>query len=550
MTFRKHPNGNFYEEANENIWDSLRTDKKKKITFGSLVKWAKDDNLEEYEKLFGKQIDWDIFTSEAGFAKTLKKVIFQNKSIIYVGKDRQPRGYMYNDVYWQELSLSENEIKQNNFDKLYKYYMDELMKHKFGFADEKLFNEYKTKIQTLNKRLTRENVMKLFVTDCYLPQEPNWNNNPDIYAFNDCLYSLKEKRVLEQAEINREWYINHTCGYNYEDISICKEKVKVAKQNIKKIFEEILHHEDVEYVWKVCGSFLKQNNPEEKAYFWLGKGGNGKGTITELLKAALGDYWGELEMTNYTEKDNGKNAPNQNLFNNKYSRVLNSTETDDNGEKTERFRADFFKKITGSDDILARALGKSEIVKFKAGKIIIQANKLPGFTVIDIALKRRIIVINFPYCFTDDKNKIKENPTKYKASNSNLKVMFKQPEYKIAMIELLFQNYEDKCIEVPESVRKYTNSYFEEESVVSWVQENYRLATEEEIDDHKLENPRTLPSIMINTIKYEYERETGKKLSIKTIATQLIDEGFDIKGGNSSKALNGYVCNDPETIYE
>ena len=55
---------------------------------------------------------------------------------------------------------------------------------------------------------------------------------------------------------------------------------------------------------------------------------------------------------------------------------------------------------------------------------------------------------------------------------------------------------------------------------------------------------------MINTIKYEYERETGKKLSIKTIATQLIDEGFDIKGGNSSKALNGYVCNDPETIYE
>ena len=69
---------------------------------------------------------------------------------------------------------------------------------------------------------------------------------------------------------------------------------RIAKQNIKKIFEEILHHEDVEYVWKVCGSVLKQNNPEEKAYFWLGKGGNGKGTITELLKGALGDYWGEL----------------------------------------------------------------------------------------------------------------------------------------------------------------------------------------------------------------------------------------------------------------
>ena len=145
------------------------------------------------------------------------------------------------------------------------------------------------------------------------------------------------------------------------------------------------------------------------------KGGNGKGTITELLKTALGDYWGELEMTNYTEKDNGKNAPNQNLFNNKYSRVLNSTENDDNGEKTERFRADFFKKITGGDDILARALGKAETVKFNAGKVLIQTNKMPSFTVIDPALKRRIIVINFPYCFTDDKKKVNENPTKKKS---------------------------------------------------------------------------------------------------------------------------------------
>ena len=79
MPTNEKNNKSLEEIANENIWDSLRTDKKKRITFGSLVKWAKDDNLEEYEKLFGKQIDWDIFTSEAGFAKTFKKIIFQDK---------------------------------------------------------------------------------------------------------------------------------------------------------------------------------------------------------------------------------------------------------------------------------------------------------------------------------------------------------------------------------------------------------------------------------------------------------------------------------------
>ena len=56
------------------------------------------------------------------------------------------------------------------------------------------------------------------------------------------------------------------------------------------------------------------------------------------------------------------------------------------------------------------------------------------------------------------KKNVNENPTKYKASNSNLKIIFKQLEYKIAMIELLFVNYEDKYIKIPNSVKKYINS--------------------------------------------------------------------------------------------
>ena len=36
---------------------------------------------------------------------------------------------------------------------------------------------------------------------------------------------------------------------------------------------------------------------------------------------------------NYTEKDQGKDAPNQNFFNDKFSRVMNSSEIDDKGKK-------------------------------------------------------------------------------------------------------------------------------------------------------------------------------------------------------------------------
>ena len=123
-------------------------------------------------------------------------------------------------------------------------------------------------------------------------------------------------------------------------------------------------------------------------------------------------------MTNYFEKDQGKDAPNQNLFDNKNSRVMNSSEIDDNGENSLRFRSDFFKMMSGGDAIQARVLGKSEIAEFQAGKILIQTNKMPSFTVMDDALRGKIIVIEFPYNFTDDLAKIEEDPTKFEKKDT------------------------------------------------------------------------------------------------------------------------------------
>ena len=166
------PNGNYDENANDDIWYGLKTKKKNKLGFGSLVKWARDDSPEKYEKLFGKPIDWITFTSEAGFAKTMKDVIFKDKKIIFTGKDKQPRGYLYDGIIWRELSLSENEIKQKNFDTLYNYYINMLQKNAKKM-EESAYKYYYGQIQSLNKRLTRENVIKLFITDCYLAKEPN-----------------------------------------------------------------------------------------------------------------------------------------------------------------------------------------------------------------------------------------------------------------------------------------------------------------------------------------------------------------------------------------
>ena len=175
---------------------------------------------------------------------------------------------------------------------------------------------------------------------------------------------------------------------------------------------------------------------------------------------------------------------------------------------------------------------------------------MPSFTVIDAGLRRRIIVIKFPYCFTDDLAKIEKNPMKYKKKDTTLKQLFKTNEYRRAMIEILMENYNDTPIEIPISVKKYTQSYFDEESLSAWVLQNYRVATTEEIEMHKKNYPRSNIGTSLIDIKSEYEYDLGKKLSIKTIAEQLQLEGLNIKGGNSTKSLIGYVKKYEETDEE
>ena len=133
---------------------------------------------------------------------------------------------------------------------------------------------------------------------------------------------------------------------------------------------------------KTISSFLVQNNKEEKAYFWLGKGRNGKGTMSTLLRNTLNNYWGELNTEYYTTHKHRADEPNQNLFNCRISRLLNTSEVpiDDKSNSKVKFINDAFNRITGNDIISARELGEKRIAKFKAGKILIQLNDMPEFS--------------------------------------------------------------------------------------------------------------------------------------------------------------------------
>ena len=178
------------------------------------MKWAKEDNPALYNKLFGKNVNWDL--SEAEFAKKLKEICFDNKHVLFTGKGREPEGYLYNGVYWADLSLHNAELKQKHFDNLYKFYIDALQKEKDNL-EENVYKSLTGQIKTLNTNKTRTNILKIFQADNYVV-DVEWNKNKILFVFENKVYDLEKHEFVPSKP---EDYINTSCGYKYDD---CKKK--------------------------------------------------------------------------------------------------------------------------------------------------------------------------------------------------------------------------------------------------------------------------------------------------------------------------------------
>jgi len=519
---------NYDKEKNIEQWYkyTAKTKDEKLLKFGSLVKWAKDDNPTLYNQLFGQKINWDL--SEAEFAKALKRVCFDDSHVLFTGKGKEPEGYLYNGVYWVDLSLHNAELKQKHFDNLYKFYSEALQKEKQNL-EEAVFKSLTGQIKALNTNKTRTNILKIFQADNYVANV-EWNKNKNLFVFENCIYDLETDTFIPS---NPEDYINTSCGYKYDNENTDLEK---AKEKIKDFVNSILLDTDREYVWTLMGSSVVQSNAEEKAYFLLGVGRNGKGTLVKPLKNALGKYWGDLNMNYYTTYDKGADTPNQNLYNCRNSRVVSSVEVSDSNaqERAVKFVSDKFKTLSGNDTIYARELGTKNAAYFQAGKPFIQTNVMPVFTKLDTSLKERIVVINFPYTFKAEEDIDPTNPT-HKPIDVSLKNEFDKEIYKTAMVSLLFEyyrQYKADGLVIPRSVKSYTNKYFEDESIKAWINDNLE--------------PTIRGNLELKQISHLYAEATDKKMTIKQIRAELIDAGFIVTKNDGYYTLKNWKMKEVE----
>lgn len=168
----------------------------------------------------------------------------------------------------------------------------------------------------------------------------------------------------------------------YEEI--CDDPINVEINDFfEKLFTDV---EERNYVWRLLASCLEGTNKAQELYTWIGKGGNGKSALTELMRITFGDYACALPATVLTNS-RGDND----IITIRNKRFIYTCEPDE----SEPLNIGFIKQLVGEDYMMIHNRA-SELVQFKiTGKLMIMCNNPIPINSKDEGTWRRIKVVPF-----------------------------------------------------------------------------------------------------------------------------------------------------------
>lgn len=243
-------------------------------------------------------IDWDRLT-ELEFATKMKNtfalegnLMFTESNCYYFGvvDFKTPADVMGIVTQWRILGPKRTELYRF-FDMLFNLYFGafkrEKMQGTFGETPAKANEIFKTLLK-LDSPIYRTAILKNLEVLLYRTEASiSWNKHSNLFVFTDRIVDLNTGLDVKPVASQ---YINVSCGHGgninllsfdgFDSVSN-KQMVEAASSHIWQFLLDITSDDDesdelVHYLLKVMSSFLFQGNEEEKCYFLLGEGRNGK----------------------------------------------------------------------------------------------------------------------------------------------------------------------------------------------------------------------------------------------------------------------------------
>ncbi len=208
------------------------------------------------------------------------------------------------------------------------------------------------------------------------------------------------------------------------------------------------------YLQKVFGAALQGQVREQECYFFVGKGGNGKGIVTESVKAALGDYAITINPEIILQGGSGLGAGDRatpTVISMKGARVVVCGESDFG----RTLGAAILKRLTGGDTLTGRACYGENVEFAPSHTFFFSTNYEPDIPdACDQGLKRRLREIKFTETFSVEKGNM----------DVGLSARLKRKE---ALEEVLgwlvegFKMYREEGLKPPPDVEMATAKFFD-----------------------------------------------------------------------------------------
>jgi len=419
--------------------------------------------------------------TEPNVAEQLTRRFFTTDNrvnIMFTGAGAKTQGWFFNGIIWKEMDDISSFLTQRLFQELKHTYVEAwtLFQSPVPFLDNKQIDLVNKSLHRFDEIMFLKRVVEWIKFNYHHQGKIVWNANKNLWAFEDCIYDFEQEKFLDKSNPND--YINKTCGwsYNFEHDPI---ELANARDYVTEIVLDICGNDKAvaDFISTEFAISMKGVNFLERMLFLLGPGRNGKGTVMCLFRLTLGDYYGTMEIEWFAEKMGKSGAPNPQLAAIHDKRVVGIAETDKANEKATELRLDKFKKFTGRDKIITRdnhAKAKS-VISFEGPPIILECNDMPHIDGIhdekNQSLQQRVVIVNFPHVYTNDIEKIRGEPNKYKQINVTIKDTIKgkdQALYRRAFFDILIDHLkqyqqdksEGKDRELPEALKRTRAQYY------------------------------------------------------------------------------------------
>jgi len=469
-------------------WDTFKNYNGKKLTQATWWKWLKTNNMPAWSELM---LERDDFLN--------KCININHRDFAQLFYNMHPHAYVWN------ASLNWYSIQPNNtwkhFDKgcphglknhIAQVLQEQVMDTRKAIIDStararaKLRADQKDEEEAL-KEQEKKNLTTL--TACYkqfgnthfisgiIDFLPSFYEVSDltekmdtlrgVFAFTDCLVELETGKV--RAIQPNDW-ISRTCEYAYPKQSNAETRRKILAF-LNNIFAEA---DTPAFVQNVFASCLLGKNRFERFYVLTGVGGNGKGVLMTLVHSAFGGYAMTADTSLICKPQERRDQPCPALVDARDRLLMSFTEP----EREDKIQVGIIKKMTGGDDrVEARTLNSKTIVSYIPKFIpIVQANNIPKLSKIDGGVKRRMVVIDFPFEFVASPDP--EN-AKQKQGDPDVKDrLCKSEEWRNEFILMLIESAKTvavmKTLAEPSSVQEATNDYLDDNNgIKEWLTCNY-----------------------------------------------------------------------------